>query len=65
MHVSDYLRFGLPDEQPRASCPECGFEGPIDTFDVLGMDDGHILCNNCGNDFPWTETREKIQRLLF
>jgi len=67
MHVSEYLRFGLPEEHPRAACPDCRFEGPIDTFDVLGAEDGHLLCNECGTEFPWSpgETRRKVQQTLF
>jgi len=66
MHVSEYLRFGFPDEHPRAECPKCGFEGHIDTFGVLGADEGNIFCNACGEEFPWNpdETRHNIQRTL-
>lgn len=32
-------------------CPECCFVGTIDDFDVLGADDGHLFCNQCGVEF--------------
>jgi hypothetical protein len=67
MHFSEYLRHGLPDEQPRAECPSCGFEAHIDGFAVLGAEEGNIFCNACGEEFPWSpdKTRHKIQQTLF
>lgn len=28
-------------------CPKCGYVGEIDTFDVLGADEGKLFCPQC------------------
>jgi hypothetical protein len=28
-------------------CPKCGFVGDLDDFDVLGMPEGILWCNQC------------------
>ena len=32
-------------------CPACCFVGTIDDFDVMGLEDGHLFCNQCGVEF--------------
>lgn len=45
-----------PDYEPtygeavRATCLQCGYVGPLDSFDVLGADDGNMFCPRCGEE---------------
>lgn len=33
-------------------CPECGFTGTLDEFDVLGAADGNLFCPDCAAESP-------------
>lgn len=43
----EWLRGGDDLEQ----CPVCCFVGTIDDFDVMGADEGHLFCGQCGVEF--------------
>lgn len=36
------------DKEDECKCPECGFIGTVDDFDVGGADPDKCFCNNCG-----------------
>ena len=41
------------DEDQMIKCPSCGHRGDYDDFDVLGMPEDHLFCNqyHCGEIF--------------
>jgi len=41
---------GVEDELME-TCPNCDYRGDIQTFDVGGLDEGHLWCNQCHKEF--------------
>ena len=38
------------------TCPECGYRGPLDTFDTGLAEEGFIFCVRCLTEFPIQES---------
>jgi hypothetical protein len=45
-----------------AGCPKCGYVADCDAFDVLGLDDGQLWCNQCDNEITPVWLDKKPER---
>ena len=37
------------------ACPNCGLVAALEHFDVLGADDGNLICPDCGHEHEMVE----------
>ena len=48
----------MEDDVEKFRCPECGYTGTLDDFDVIGADGPNLFCPKCHTEDPMEPVKE-------